>query len=384
MTAESLPTYSVSELNGAIGNLLERGFAPRFLVNASVAKAQLKKGHLWLTLTDSESSITGVIWSSKLKTLNFRPNESDGVLVIGKLNFWKARASLAIQVLDIRPSLSTVLRKFEVVRTLLMEEGLIDEARRRPLPTCPNCIAILTSSPSSALADILRTGKERWPLTQLIVVPIPVQGDVANKIRFALQKILKYQTKFSFEAIVLARGGGNREDLMVFDDEELCREVANYPLPVVTGLGHEDDLTVADLVSDYRAATPTAAIAALLPSKESAFFECLQRKKRLNDNFILLIRNRRQALLNYQALLKNQSPLKVISRYSNRLQDKNKLLFALSPYRWLDRGFAIVRNKLGIIIRSIDQVKLSEEVSIELVDGEIESIANNINSKALD
>ena len=180
LVSNSLPKYTVRELNAAIGTLLERGFAARFVVSATVSKSQLKKGHLWLTLTDGQSSISAVVWASTLQKLNFRPTETEGVLVIGKLNFWQARASLVVQVLDIRPSLSTVLRKFEVVRALLSQEGLIDEGRRRSLPPCPRTIAVLTSVPSSALADILRTAKERWPLTKLLIIPIPVQGEVGN------------------------------------------------------------------------------------------------------------------------------------------------------------------------------------------------------------
>ena len=131
MTAESLPNYSVRDLNAAIGTLLERGFAPRFLVEASVSKPQIKKGHLWLTLTDGNASITAVAWASKLQQLTYRPAEGDGVTVVGKLNFWATRASLAVQVIDLRPSLSTVLRQFEIVKALLLKEGIIDESKRK-------------------------------------------------------------------------------------------------------------------------------------------------------------------------------------------------------------------------------------------------------------
>ncbi|MFL0747398.1 MAG: exodeoxyribonuclease VII large subunit, partial [Prochlorococcus sp.] len=281
MTAESLPNYSVRELNAAIGTLLERGFAPRFLVEASVSKPQVKKGHLWLTLTDGDASITAVAWASKLQQLTYRPAEGDGVTVVGKLNFWAARATLSVQVIDLRPALSTVLRQYEIVKTLLEKEGVINDFRRRALPKHPAAIAILTSVPSSALADMLRTAKERWPLTRLLIIPIPVQGDVAKKIQSVLRSLAREHQQLGIESIVLARGGGSREDLMVFDDEALCRDLADFPIPVVTGLGHEDDQTVADLVADYRAATPTAAMVALLPSRESAKSELMQRSQRL-------------------------------------------------------------------------------------------------------
>ena len=118
-----LPHYSVAELNQAIGSLLERGFAPRFLLDATVSRPQLKKGHLWLTLVDGQASIQAVVWASQLSRLNHQPLEGDGVLVVGKLNFWSARASLCVQVLDMRPSLSTVLLRFEQVRPRAVECG---------------------------------------------------------------------------------------------------------------------------------------------------------------------------------------------------------------------------------------------------------------------
>ena len=226
MITEALPKYSVSELNAAIGKLLERGFAPRFILEASVVKPQLKKGHLWLSLNDDNASINAVIWSSRLQKIKYKPAEGDGVIVVGKLNFWETRSTLSIQILDIRPSLSTVLRKFEVVSEILRREGLIDENRKRSLPQYPNSIAVLTSVPSSALADILRTAKESWPLTTLFVVPIPVQGSVANQIKESLHLLASKCLQIRLDAVLIARGGGSREDLMVFDDEELCRAIA--------------------------------------------------------------------------------------------------------------------------------------------------------------
>ena len=207
MSVDRLPTYSVAELNTAIGSLLERGFAPRFLLEATVSRPQLKKGHLWLTLTDGAASISGVVWASKLAQLSYRPEDGDGVTVVGKLNFWAARASLTVQALDIRPSLSTVLRDFERVRQLLEQQGVIDPNRQRRLPSQPSTIAVLTSVPSSALADMLRTAAERWPMTQLIVVPIPVQGAVASTIIDTLEGLAERTSELGIQALVLARGG---------------------------------------------------------------------------------------------------------------------------------------------------------------------------------
>ena len=264
-----IPRYGVTELNAAVASLLERGFAPRFLLDASVSRPQLKKGHLWMTLVDEQASISAVVWASQLAKLSFVPEDGDGVVVVGKLNFWSNRASLCVQALDIRPSLSSVLRQFEQVRERLALDGLLDQTRKRPLPSFPRRIALLTSCPSSALADMLRTSAERWPATAVLVVPIPVQGAVQAAICRTMVEVSKQVERLGIDAIVIGRGGGSREDLAVFDNEELARCLAACPVPVVSGIGHEDDTTVADLVADYRAATPTAALVALLPVHDS-------------------------------------------------------------------------------------------------------------------
>ena len=382
MSVDRLPTYSVAELNTAIGSLLERGFAPRFLLEATVSRPQLKKGHLWLTLTDGSASISGVVWASKLAQLSYQPKDGDGVTVVGKLNFWAARASLTVQALDIRPSLSTVLRDFERVRQVLEQEGVIDPSRLRPLPSQPASIAVLTSVPSSALADMLRTAAERWPLTQLIVVPIPVQGSVAPAIISTLEALAERTDEWGLEALVLARGGGSREDLAVFDNEALCRLLANYPIPVVTGLGHEDDLTVADLVADHRAATPTAAVVALLPDRAAERQGLTQRQSRLKDALLGRILRERQRLQDRAVALQQQSPREKIRRKRQELTQKHQLLKALSPERWLKRGLALISNNVGDPISDLESVKIGDQLNIRMSDGSLEARVDQIQPSA--
>lgn len=383
MSAESLPTYSVRELNNAIGVLLERGFAPRFVIQATASRPQVKKGHLWLTLSDGEASITAVAWASKLKQLDFVPADGDGVTVIGKLNFWSARASLAVQVLDIRPSLSTVLRRFETVKAQLLEEGLIDPSRRRKLPDYPKRLAVLTSVPSSALADMLRTAQDRWPLSDLLVVPIPVQGEVAPIICRVLSRLAELHDQLGLDAIVIARGGGSREDLIVFDDADVCRTLANFPIPVVTGLGHEDDLTVADLVADHRAATPTAAMVTLMPSKESAQQTINQRRTRLSEYKRWRLEQANSRLKERHVQLHAVRPAVALDRRRNQWTQRQQLLRALSPQRWLNRGFAMLHTTNGQAIQSIDDISLNEQVQIRLKDGVVQAITKTIHANEI-
>ena len=370
-TARGLPRYGVSELNAAIGTLLSRGFAPCFLVDATVGRPQLKKGHLWLTLSDGEASISAVIWSSQLRQLSFVPEEGDGVVVVGRLNFWAARANLTVQVLDVRPSLSAVLRQFDKVRALLEPEGLLELARKRPLPRFPSRIALLTSVPSSALADMLRTARERWPATGLLVVPIPVQGAVEARIRQAVEGVGAKAEELGLEALVLARGGGSREDLTVFDGEALARSLACCPVPVVCGLGHEDDTTIADLVADYRAATPTAALVALLPDQHSTALNLQQTRSHLGQILRLRLHGFGEALERQRERLLQRHPGRWIGQQLDALVQQRNLIAALSPDHLLARGFAVVRQAGEQVVRSIGQIRANDTLWISLADGEI-------------
>ena len=373
MNAEpGLPRYSVSELNQAIGSLLERGFAPRFLLEGTVSRPQLKKGHLWLTLVDEQASVSAVVWASQLSKLSHQPSEGDGVTVVGKLNFWATRASLCVQVLDLRPSLSAVLRQFERVRQQLEPEGLFAPEHKRSLPAMPAALALLTSVPSSALADMLRTAAERWPATRIHVVPIPVQGPVEAAIQARLAQVIAAAQRLGIEAIVLARGGGSREDLAVFDGESLARDLAACPLPVVTGLGHEDDTTIADLVADYRAATPTAAIVALVPDRQAIQQRLAQERSLVKQMVMLRLERERQRLSSLRERLELQHPTLVLQRLRRDLQHRLALLQALSPQHLLPRGFALVRTSTGELVRSAQQVTPGDALSIQLAEGQLE------------
>ena len=374
---QSLTTYSVKELNQSIGLLISRGFAPKFILKATVSKSQIKKGHLWLTLTDGKASVDGVAWSSTINSLKFLPKQDDGVVIVGKLNFWESQARVSVQVFDIRPSISTVLKKFEVVKLKLLKEGLIDDSLRRKLPKYPHSVGILTSVPSSALADMLRTSKERWPLTKLQIIPIPVQGNNENELKSILNRLKK--NKLKLDALIIARGGGSREDLMLFDSEIIAREIATFPIPVITGIGHEDDLTVSDLVSDHRSATPTAARVDLLPSREIEKSNFLTNKKRLKDYLKLFFQNQKKFLSTKKTFFQSHSPQLLIKNKRIKINYIYKLLNALSPEKLLKRGFALITNESGDSIYSIKNIKEKDKLLVQFYDGKISAEVDSLN-----
>ena len=378
LSRQQLPRYDVSSLNSAVANLLERGFAPRFLLEATVSRPQLKKGHLWMTLVDEQASISAVVWASQLQRLSIQPADGDGVVVVGKLNFWVSRANLCVQILDLRPSLSSVLRRFEQVREKLAPEGLFDVERKRPLPATPARIALLTSVPSSALADMLRTARERWPATGILLVPIPVQGNAETQICRALMRVSARALDLGVEVIVLARGGGSREDLAVFDGEELARTIRSTAVPVVCGIGHEDDTTVADLVADYRAATPTAALVALLPDREQVLAGLGLQRRHLSQSVRLRLQAARQSIGGVLERLERLHPRILLRDRQRDLGQAQRLLRALSPQHVLERGFCVVRDCEGGLVRSVAAMNLGQQLKLSLADGEAETTVQRL------
>jgi len=186
------------------------------------------------------------------------------------------------------------------------------------------------------------------------------------------------------QAIVLARGGGSREDLRVFDDEALCRQLAGFPVPVVTGLGHEDDLTVADLVSDHRAATPTASIVDLLPSILIARDHCVQLRQRYKDYFHWSFQNKRNTIHQLRKELRLASPLRILRRQKNFLSQRRQLLEVLSPLSFLNKGFCIVHDSKNKPISTIKDIKIDDNLVIQFTDGHAESIVRSISHQKYD
>ena len=213
------------------------------------------------------------------------------------------------------------------------------------------------------------------------MVPIPVQGSVATRIREVLGRLAEEANSLGLEALVLARGGGSREDLAVFDDEDLCRDLAAFPVPVVTGLGHEDDLTGADLVADHRAATPTAAIVALLPDRHVALRELQQLRQRLRDVQSRWLERQHQRLMDRRQALALQAPQRRLRELRQTLEQRRALLKALSPQRWLKRGLALVSNAQGIAIDGVEGVRKKDKLTLSFQDGSIEAAVTQVRSQ---
>ena len=260
-------TWKVSELTARIRELLESAL-PDVWVEGEVSNCHAaQSGHCYFTLKDAKAQIRCVCFRDQMRTLKFKPEDGLHITVRGSLSVYDARGEYQIYVTNIEPvGLGALQLAFEQLKKKLHAEGLFDQARKKPLPVLPRCIGVVTSPTGAAIRDILRVLKRRFPNAQVSVYPAKVQGTgAAAEIVQGLQYFNRVKT---VDVLILARGGGSLEDLWAFNEEILARAIFASEIPVITGVGHETDFTIADFVADLRAPTPSAAAEIVVKSRQ--------------------------------------------------------------------------------------------------------------------
>ena len=292
---------SVSALSEQIKNLLETTFI-QVAVEGELSRITYhNSGHIYFTLKDSGSSISGVMFRGNASHLRFRLEEGLKVVVRGGITLYKPRGSYQINAQIIEPAGQGALAlAYEQLKQRLSEEGLFDSERKRLLPRYPKRIALITSGTGAALQDMKRVAAHRWPLTELFVYDCIVQGEQAP---FSLLSALKAADEAGYDVIVLSRGGGSMEDLWGFNDEMLARAVADAKTPVVSAVGHEIDWVITDFVADLRAPTPSAAMQMVLPDQ----YEVMMQLDGIQDQLDRIVSER--------VTLKRQTIMHLLERY---------------------------------------------------------------------
>jgi exodeoxyribonuclease VII large subunit len=261
---------TVSELNATIRDLLENALQ-NVWVEGEISNARVwNTGHMYFTLKDGASQIKAVMFRSAVRYLKFKPEDGLKVVARGKVSVYDPKGEYQVICEHIEPKgVGSLQMAFEQLKKKLAAEGLFDPARKRPLPALPRRIGIVTSLDGAALRDIVRVLRRRYPNAHLVLSGTRVQGEGAGReIAHAMRKIERIE---SVDVIILARGGGSLEDLWAFNEEVLARVIAACPVPVISGVGHETDFTIADFVADLRAPTPSAA-AELVVRRKDEFF----------------------------------------------------------------------------------------------------------------
>lgn len=393
-------SWTVSDLNRYLRELLESDeLLQDVWVGGEVSNfMRASSGHLYFTLKDNSASLRCVMWRNTAIRQSFIPRDGDAIEVHGSISVYEAGGQYQLYADILRPvGEGALYQEFLRLKGLLEAEGLFELERKRPIPPRPQRIGIVTSPTGAALQDILNTLKRRYPLVEVVLAPTPVQGEEAPQgIIKALQDVVRIAYP---DVIILARGGGSIEDLWAFNNEQVARTIASSPVPIITGVGHETDFTIADFVSDLRAPTPTAAAELASPNQVDLRLDLSE----LNGQLIQLLqanqRELRWTLIDLQNRLERNSPLSRIQSDIQRVDElehrlsasiQYKLLLTrtqlksliqqvavLSPAAVLARGYAIVTNQAGNTIFLVDQVSGGEALRIEVSDGSFSAHVDN-------
>ena len=254
---------SVGELNRSAKMILESNFSSVSVLGEISNLAQPSSGHIYFTLKDAEGSIRCAMFKNQKMRMNFTPKDGDQCVLKGQVSLYAARGDYQLIVRQMQPAgVGNLMQQFEELKQKLDKEGLFDPLKKKDIPSPPKHIGVITSASTAALQDVITTIKRRAPSSQVTLSPAMVQGDTApQEIIKALDLILLFNETSAnpIDIVLMTRGGGSIEDLWAFNNEDLAREIYDFPIPVISGVGHEIDFTIADFVADMRAPTPTAA-----------------------------------------------------------------------------------------------------------------------------
>ena len=392
---------SVSALSNYLRELLETDEVLHDLwVSGEISNfSQPRSGHIYFTLKDKEAQIRAVMWKSAAMRLNFSPRDGQSVEIHGSMSFYAASGQAQLYIDTMQPiGEGKLFQEFLRLKNKLEAEGLFSQAHKRPLPELPRQIGVITSATGAALQDILNTLSRRLPLLQVFIAPSLVQGvDAPTSLLKSLNSLTQIE---GLDLIIIARGGGSIEDLWAFNDENLARAIFNSPMPVISGVGHETDFTIADFVADMRAPTPTAAAELATPITINELALSLQgNRKLLKENMQEAITERSYQLELRQQDLKRLSPIQRVNnamqtldnlqmrldrtmrlelqKLSQKNQHLSDRLESLSPLAVLKRGFAIVSDAHSKqLINQTKQSSPNQAVNIRFFDGDIPATLN--------
>lgn len=356
-------------------------------------------GHLYFTLKDANATLSCVMWRTAAEQLAWQPKQGVAALAHGHISLYPAQGRYQLYVDRLQPAgLGDLHARFEELRDRLKAEGLFDAARKKPLPPFPRVLGIVTSPQAAALRDVLNVLRRRYPPVRVLLAPTLVQGEMAPPQIVAALRAL--DARDDIDIILLVRGGGSLEELWAFNDEAVARAIAACRHPVVSGVGHETDFTIADFVADLRAPTPSAAAELSVPDQAELRQRMAAWSRYLGQNLERRLRQARRMLEQQQRALQRLSPQTRVAFYRQQVDDLTRQaaralnhnlalhrsalagfqarLAALSPLATLERGYAIVRRAdSGAVVRRVAQVQAGDALAIRVHDGEFKAIARN-------
>ncbi len=395
--------YSVTEINQYIKNMfIKDGILSRIYIKGEVSNCKYHtSGHIYFTLKDAQGQLACVMFAGQRRGLTFRLEEGQSVIALGSVNVYERDGKYQLYASEIVLDGQGILyEKFERLKKSLEEEGYFDKTHKKPIPAFPKKVGIVTASTGAAIQDIRNIARRRNPYVQLILYPALVQGAGSAE---SVARGIKVLDQMELDTIIIGRGGGSIEDLWAFNEEIVARAIYRCNTPIISAVGHETDVTIADFVSDLRAPTPSAA-AELAINDYIAFQSTIrdyqrkltremQQKLKLNENRMkeyklrLLyaspayqIKQKRQFLVDFEQ--------KLLLGINQKIKEKRHLLElyiarmeGLSPLTKLSKGYALIVGEDNIPVQSINKVAKNELLTVSLLDGDIKTRVEDIQEK---
>ena len=394
-----MAVLTVSQLNFYIKTLMDgdKNLRSVFLKGEiSNFTDHYRTGHLYMSIKDEKSAVKAVMFAGNASRLKFHPEEGMKVLVRGYVSVYSVTGQYQMYIEDMQPDgIGALSLAYEQLKKRLEAEGLFDSAHKKPLPAFPQRIGVITSPTGAAVQDICRILGRRYPIGEIIMCPVLVQGEnAAAQLTGAIKKFDRLKCA---DVIIIGRGGGSIEDLWAFNDEALARAIYSCSIPVVSGVGHETDFTICDFVSDVRASTPSAAAELISPEEGELLGNILYFRERLNGGINAMLRNARNRLdaAASSKILRDKTEFirnkqmqldmlsgrlsgaykSIINENKNTFTGLSSRLDNLSPLKVLSRGYTVV-NMEDEIITSAGKIHMGDEIDVIFSDGIVKCTVN--------
>lgn len=396
------PIYEVSQINEYIKlRFDDDAFLNNLFLRGEISNYKCyPSGHHYFSLKDAGGSIRCVMFRGNAFSLRFRPENGMKVIAQGRISVFPRDGTYQFYVNQMTvDGVGDLHVAFEQLKAKLLAEGLFDPSRKRPLPRYPHMIAIITSSAGAALRDMLRILRKRYPLCEVKLLPVRVQGEEApGEIAAALAYANRYRVA---DLIITGRGGGSIEDLWAFNDERVARAIAASQIPVISAVGHEPDVTISDFVADLRAATPSNAAELAVPDQMELRQALAARQALLLTQMQKRLKQERGTLERLASSRVLKSPINYINdrrlqvdyvqhrltaAFSETVQRKHRRfasltakLDAMSPLKVLARGYSMASDGQGTLLRSVKQIKPGDRLTVRFADGSAAAVVEEVN-----
>lgn len=398
--------YTVGQVNGYLKSLMDQDpLLSNLCMRGEISNYKLyPSGHHYFSMKDADGAMRCVLFRGNATRLRFRPENGMQVLVTGRVAVYPRDGKYQFYVTSMTPDgVGDLHVAFEQLKQKLSSEGLFDEQHKKPIPAYPKRIAIVTSPVGAAVRDMLRILGARYPLSKVMILPVRVQGEEAPA---EIAAAIRYANRFSVaDVLITGRGGGSIEDLWAFNEEHVARAIYDSQIPVISAVGHEPDVTIADYVADLRAATPSNAAELVVPDQQelqlrldamqNQLAAAMKRRLRASREQLQFYTQRhalqspahyvknRKAMLDANAQRLTAAASRVLSGKKQAYVRLCAMLDSMSPLKVLARGYAIATTPAGVVMSTVRAAQQGDTVEVQFVDGRLTTTVESVTEEAI-